>query len=373
MKFCFWGNISGALQGRNPGGGELQIALLAKALALKGHEVVIVDPYSNKSIVTEEGVKLINVPNWNKGIIGLRLFYYRIPALWKIMVAQKSDYYYVRMRSYLHLIPYLAARKNKSKFIVGVASDIDVLSFKKKIKYSYKGNIGLLRFLMINLPNDIAFNYLLKKSNYVVLQHTGQHFGSARLKKRQAVFPNIIEPVTVPKAQDDSEKYFLYVGSLTMLKGADRLLELVKMVKDSISIKIVGLPLGRKPKKIYEELKKSKNVELLGRRDHKETLELVANARTLINTSYYEGFSNAFLESWVNGTPVISLNVNPGNIFNKYSLGICCNGDLNWMKQVIESCETELIDKNKMISYVSEFHHFDSAAERFLNILKKYS
>ncbi|MBS1634227.1 MAG: glycosyltransferase [Bacteroidetes bacterium] len=133
MKFCFWGNISGALQGRNPGGGELQIAYLAKALALKGHEVVIVDPYSKNSFITEEGVKLINVPGWNKGIKGLRLFFNRIPSLWRTLVAQKADYYYVRMRSYLHILPFLAAKKNKGKFITGIASDIDVMSFKKKV------------------------------------------------------------------------------------------------------------------------------------------------------------------------------------------------------------------------------------------------
>ena len=33
MKICFWGDIAGALTGNTSGGGELQIALLAKALA----------------------------------------------------------------------------------------------------------------------------------------------------------------------------------------------------------------------------------------------------------------------------------------------------------------------------------------------------
>ncbi len=67
MKFCFIGDFSGALKGRTPGGGQLQVALLAKALALKGHEVVIVDPGSSESFITAEGIKLINVPDWNKG------------------------------------------------------------------------------------------------------------------------------------------------------------------------------------------------------------------------------------------------------------------------------------------------------------------
>ena len=43
MKICFWGNIAGALKAKPDGGGELQIALLAKALAKAGHEVVVID------------------------------------------------------------------------------------------------------------------------------------------------------------------------------------------------------------------------------------------------------------------------------------------------------------------------------------------
>ncbi len=41
MKICFWGDIGKALSGNTSGGGELQIALLARALAKAGHEVVV--------------------------------------------------------------------------------------------------------------------------------------------------------------------------------------------------------------------------------------------------------------------------------------------------------------------------------------------
>ena len=102
MKFCFLGNISKALKGKTQGGAELQIALLAKALVCNGHEVVIIDPYSDESFVTEEGIKLINIPGWNHGIRGVRLFLYRIPALKKSLIEQKADYYYGRMRTYFH-------------------------------------------------------------------------------------------------------------------------------------------------------------------------------------------------------------------------------------------------------------------------------
>ena len=43
MKICFWGDVAGALRGKTSGGGELQIALMAKALRKSGNEVTVLD------------------------------------------------------------------------------------------------------------------------------------------------------------------------------------------------------------------------------------------------------------------------------------------------------------------------------------------
>ncbi len=66
--------------------------------------------------------------------------------------------------------------KNGHKFIQAIASDIDVLSAAEKYKYEYKTNFSIVKFLTESLPNDLSFKYLLKKSNYVILQHTVQKF-----------------------------------------------------------------------------------------------------------------------------------------------------------------------------------------------------
>ncbi len=100
MKFCFFGNVSPAMVGKTKGGGELQMFLLAKALALKGHEVVIIDPYADENITTVEGIRLLMIPEWKKGLRGLRFVIYRIPALCKVLAKQKADYYYVRISDF---------------------------------------------------------------------------------------------------------------------------------------------------------------------------------------------------------------------------------------------------------------------------------
>ncbi len=367
MKFCFFGDVSNSLKGKTKGGGELQVALLAKALALKGHSVVIIDPYSSEGFITKEGINVINIPSWNKGMKGFRLFWYRIPSLYRLFKEQNADYYYGRMRTYFHLVTYFVAKKIKKKYILAIASDIDVMGYKQKFKYEYKANLRFFRYLTLFLPGDIVFNYVLKRADYVVLQHSGQDLNLTSIKGKKLLFPNIIELDNLPVIETPSKNYFIYLGSLTSLKGSDKLFQLINITNKVISFVIVGQPGDELSIDIFEKIKKMDNVVIKGRLNHYDALSLVANAKALINTSKYEGFPNVFLEAWALGIPVISLTVNPGNVINNFGLGICCQGDLEKMKLYIENNSTGKIDKKLLQNYINDFHQFNNAADRFIN------
>jgi len=369
MKFCFLGNISAALKGKTQGGAELQIALLAKALAGKGHDVVIIDPSSPESFVTPEGIRLINIPEWNKGLRGIRLFLYRIPALKKALTDQNADYYYARMRTYFHYLSYKVARQLKKKFILAIAHDIDVLSIRRKLKYKYSNNFNVFSFITLQLPNDLVFHYLIKRADYITIQHSGQKIDCYPLKGKVVLFPNIIDDSDFPVIENPSKDYYIHVGTLTIIKGINNLYELVNMLDKNNPIVIVGNAGDSKSKKILSKIAENKNVIFKGSLSHSETIKWIANSKGLINTSNYEGFPNIFLEAWATGVPVISLNVNPGDVFNRYELGACCNGDMNKMKNHIESGDIVNIDKKKLIAYVAAVHGFATAADRFLDFL----
>jgi glycosyltransferase involved in cell wall biosynthesis len=369
MKICFWGEIGSALKGTTIGGGELQMSLLARSLAKEGHEVVVIDPFSKESFTTEEGIKILHVPGWNKGLPGLRMLWYRIPALYRLFVKQKADYYYVRMRSYLNLFSYLAARKTKAKFLMALASDIDLLSFRNKYRYAYKANFTISKFLGYWLPNDLVFKYLLKRADYIIRQHTGQLVNPRTVRGKVILFPNIINRQNLPVVSNPLRSYYIYVGSLTMLKGADKLYKIVSSVDRENEIMVVGQPNDKSAKLIFEQLEKLENAEVKGRNAHSDTLRYLANAKALINTSEFEGFPNVFLEAWSMGIPVLSYKVNPGDIFDKYDLGICFKGDLEKMTGYINENKAPQLSGEKMISYVNDFHDFNTAGKRFLAAL----
>src|ERR1035437_2492031 len=96
MKICFWGDIGKALTGNTSGGGELQIALLAKALAKAGHEVVVVDYAVDEEFQSPDGIKIIPVKGWNKGIRMIRTFTQRLsPRFFTHTPTNKQHKHYV--------------------------------------------------------------------------------------------------------------------------------------------------------------------------------------------------------------------------------------------------------------------------------------
>ncbi|MFC2094591.1 glycosyltransferase family 4 protein, partial [Bacteroidota bacterium] len=60
-----------------------------------------------------------------------------------------------------------------------------------------------------------------------------------------------------------------------------------------------------------------------------EVNKLLAETKLFVNTSSEEGFPNTFIQAWLRGVPVVSLNVDPDNLIREERLGFVCNGDIN--------------------------------------------
>lgn len=254
MKFCFWGDIADAILGKTIGG-EIQIAQLARALARKGHEVVIIDFEAEESFTTEEGIKVKSVPGWNKGIPGLKILIHQIPVLYRMLKAEKADFYYVRMRSYFNITSYLAARKNKAKFIVALAHDLDVTGFRDRFRYEYKSRLSLKSFL----------HFTCRMTLFLIIRSVGRilspfsikvngffHAGSGENRKSLKIFFDLSKVKDVVKQPGD---FYVMAGSLTMMKGIGNLLELVKRLDKSVDLVVIGEPRGKMAEAVYDELK----------------------------------------------------------------------------------------------------------------------
>jgi glycosyltransferase involved in cell wall biosynthesis len=364
MKFCFYGNIYTSLIGEPTGGSELQTALLAKTLSEHGHEVIVIDNHFDNTPQQINNINLLSTTflGWKK----IRFFTQKLPNSIRHCFKQKADYFYVRGINYMYIIPLLAAKKNKAKFIIGIPHDKDTLNFLERLKYLYTSKISITSWILRDLPSHLIYNILLKKADLILVQHTGQMRELKKRKIESKIFSNIAS--NYQNKRKNERNSYMYVGSLNERKGINQLVELFQIL-NNVTFKVIGSFQSRSDEKKYNYFKAFPNVIFWGQQNKEVVLEELSKAKILINTSGFEGFPNTFLEAWSVGTPVISLNVDPEGVIEKNNLGFYCKGDINKMIDIIRS-NNYSFNQADLINYVKVNHSMDSAGERFMNILE---
>jgi glycosyltransferase involved in cell wall biosynthesis len=362
MKVCFWGNIAHTLNDDTDGGGELQIALLAKALARGGDEVVILDYNTAEDFVTDDGIKVFKIDGWNDGIPAVRYLTHRLPRLYRSLKNQHADIYYCRIREFRHIVAYWAARKVGAKFILGMASDLDAMSLRMRIKNYYIPQFSSENFLWwfsSGIIDELVFPWLLRKSDVVFAQHEGQKQRLLQKGIKSILFSNLIDLSQIPVSVNQNPTDFIYVGSLDKRKGFAEFFEIIEKAP-SYTFKIVGQPRDSSAAKYYEKLKSFHNVSLLGKLCHTDTLYQIASSKALISTSPMEGFPNIFIEAWACGIPVFSLYVDPGGVIKKEELGDVATGNLNLLLELIEKNDSKNDFSRRSKAYVEQNHSLSS-------------
>ncbi len=355
MKICFWGEIAGALKGKPLGGGEKQIALLAKALVKAGHEVIYVDYTVANDYISEEGIKVCGVKGYDGGIKILRNLTTRLRLLYKSLKDKKADVYYCRIRDFRHILVYWAARAVKAKFVFGIAADLDVLGLKERLKYLYFTDVWNSWWFINGVFSEIVYPFLLRNSDLVLVQHEGQKKILSEKHIESTVFLNLIEPPENSEINSGEGNDFVYVGALDKRKGFKSLYELIEITPDQ-SFKIIGEPRDRTASHLFGKLKSFKNVKLLGTLPHSETYSQIASSRALISTSPREGFPNIFLEAWSAGIPVLSMYVDPGDVIKNNKLGIVANGSLDTLAKALKDPGASDGFKYRAQKYIQENH-----------------
>jgi glycosyltransferase involved in cell wall biosynthesis len=370
MRICFWGKIADALKGKTLGGGELQIALLARTLAGLGHEVVVVDLDIQEGFQTPEGIMVYPVKGYKRGIRMLRTFTHRLPGLYSTFVDLKADIYYCRIREYRHILVYLAARKVNAKFVLALASDLDILTIAKRWKHFYSSNIKDLWGVFNGLSGEIVYPFLLRKADMILVQHKGQEELLMKKGITSVGLPNMIEMLHKNIELTETKGSFVYVGSLDKRKGFGKFYELVERTP-GYNYKVIGSPRDETGSHYYDKLRTFKNVELKGRLSHEETLRDISSSLALISTSPMEGFPNIFIEAWACGIQVLSLYVDPGGVIQREKLGVVSDGDMGKLIASMGTiCKTEEFSRRARI-YVQEHHELNAARIGYIDSIIK--
>lgn len=117
-----------------------------------------------------------------------------------------------------------------------------------------------------------------------------------------------------------------------------------------------------------------KNLEFIDFIPYNEVDNFFSRAKIFVNTSLQEGFPNTFMDAGKNGVPIISLNIDPNDIFNKYKVGIFCDNDFEKMKsavgRLLSNPEDYKVFSRGVYDYVCTHHNISTNTDKLLEIIK---
>lgn len=363
-KICFVSLFAYPLFDKNSkvvfGGSEVQLVNLAKELSkdIKNDVTFIVGDLS-KDIPSESlfnGIKIFKIFNLSKNnliyeiLYSVRLFYYVIKI--------NSDVYIKRSAGPEAGIVAMYCMIFKKKFIYMTASETDCNgAYRRKSWFS-----GLL------------YEFGLKNAVLVITQSDDHR---KLLKKKYNINAVVLKSAHIIPEKNTEQKldFILWVSRLDELKQPEKFIEVAEKFPYEKFIMIAPDSLD----KTYAEKIKGdalkKGIAFIPGLPFIEIDEYFKNAKLFVNTSRYEGFPNTFVQAAMHGTPIISLNINPDNVLNKYRIGFFAN---NNFPKLIESMSEVLVDRdvyreisNNAYNYASSNHDIKIVSKEFSALINK--
>jgi glycosyltransferase involved in cell wall biosynthesis len=306
------------------GGAEYQSKLLA--LEMKDdHSVFFISVgHDNEEIIYDDNIKIYCLKRTTL-TEGLLLYYPFSKKMGAILSEEKPDIIYQRvLNSFSYHLSNFSV-KNHIPFFLHIADNY-CLSFNRSAR-------SIVRRAMFS-------SIIANKTNFI----TQTKLQNALLA-RFGVTP-ILQIHNLHKLPDEIENRasrekntIIWIGSARKIKQLELFIKLANLFSNNDNLEFVII--GRIDNTSYGESLKSEinltsNLTYLGEQTNDFVNSYLTNAFLLVNTSVSEGFSNTFIQAWMRGVPVISLNSDPDDIIREYDLGRICDGDLIHLKNSLD-------------------------------------
>lgn len=210
---------------------------------------------------------------------------------------------------------------------------------------------------------NYLYEYGLKNSNIVLSQNDKQYhlFNNNFSIESKIMYSGHTVP-TLIKNNKNNKKIILYIGILGDRKQSN-IFPLLAQKNKQLNFVMAGY--GEKK---FEDLMLKYNEEVtnfsfLGKVTFKQSLEMISKAYMVINLSKpdREGLPNVFIQSWLRGVPIVSLNTNPDSLLDAQKFGICTNGSFDKLSVEINKLinNESYRDKLGYDSYIAAKQKYD--------------
>jgi glycosyltransferase involved in cell wall biosynthesis len=283
------------------GGAEVQQSILMRLFRRNGYRVSLVTlDFGQPQHAVVDGVTVYKTYRMEDGIPVLRFLHPRLTSVWQALREADADIYYQRSADILTGVIAEYSRRHGKRSIYAAASDKDFEHGRQQIKYARD------RWL---------YERGLAQVDRVVVQNERQRESLRRHYGRDGMLvPSCYELPADPSGETRAGRgdAVLWVGTVHDYKRPELLLELARRLPRRHFIMIGGsaAPGERLRPGYYESIRDAAarlpNVEFKGFLPLEEVERWYDRGRVLVNTSYYEGMPNTFLQAWARGIPTVA-------------------------------------------------------------------
>ncbi|MFV2057709.1 MAG: glycosyltransferase family 4 protein [Thiohalomonadales bacterium] len=306
------------------GGAEYQIKCIIDLLKRSGqYKVFVLTRHVNPSY-KPNGYKIVKIRN----LFGFSRGRYILdgPSLLNALRKISPDVIYQRFGVAYTGFAAWYARHYGSKFVWHVAHDDDVTPLSSHGVTKATGGGFVERKLI---------EYGIHNAHDIIAQTTEQAQCLERYyhRKPSAVLGNF-HPIPTEHIEKSNPVNVVWVANIKPMKQPEIFLRLAEDIGVSRDVKFImvgALSSSRWARGLKKEIDNAAHVSYLGRLTQDEVNQLLARSHILVNTSEREGFSNTFIQAWMRKMPVVSLTVNPNNLFEDQKIGLC-SGDYQHLK-----------------------------------------
>ena len=342
------------------GGAEVQLYLLASELAKdRRFEINIITSSTVKNISRKNNLILLPLlPELKYGRF-LKTIWFCFRDMFNLHRAIKKinpDLLFLSVNNFETICSLFFAKMLNKKTIYRVAHDTE------------SRGVSLRSSKVVAFP----FRMALKMTKpYIICQHTKQKEDLRKyLNLNSTVFYSVYK-INKETISPQQKKSILWVGRYVKFKQPNLFLELAESLPTRTFIMICN---GKLPLNFMEKAKKIKNLRLFNYIPFSEIDAFFKGAKIFINTSTEEGFPNTFIQAAKNGTPILSLRVNPENFFQKYKHGFVTKSISNMRKYICQLFEDDALYlemSQNAIKYANEIHDIEKNILKIKKIIYK--
>jgi glycosyltransferase involved in cell wall biosynthesis len=311
------------------GGAEYQMRLIADQLKDE-YEIVFLylgdvpgEPVNRTHSEVVDNYKVYFIQTCSKwDSLFLRYQYSR--RIYNVIKKERPDFVYQRV---LKFISYYISKFQKNlnyKHFIHIA-DLFTLefgneSFRDKLNYFFfKKTVKNNPSFVVQTSEQSARlqEYGISPVLHIYNMHPSQHLDISTISTEKTL---------------KQPKYIVWVANIKPIKQLEIFIDLAEtyLKRSDLHFIVIGnLQDHSYGSPIVEKMKHMSNITHFVDKDNTFVNQYILdNATLVVNTSKSEGFSNVFIQSWLRGIPVLSLNSNPDSLFDKYTaLGTYCAND----------------------------------------------